>query len=106
MKIFEKMKPKGSDSAGMYLLKLGMILVLFYAAIAVFSIGSVEVLQRFGVIPPDRTSYYDIDDPMCHSREGGLIVWIDVDNWIEVQGSDQEKLAKRVADGFIRRKKP
>lgn len=82
-----------------------VIQVAFVLVVVVFVVV-ISTRPGFLETPETPKAYYDIDDPMCHSREGGLIVWIDVDNWIEVQGSDQEKIAERIARTFVRREKP
>lgn len=91
-----------SEEAKIYRSMCGILFVvlLFIAGLA-WSYTAI-----YGPAKQPHRAYYDIHDPMCHSSQGALIVWIDSDNWIEVTGTDQEEIAELVAKRIGRKDKP
>jgi len=108
MKIFGRLWPTGKETGGIYLFKLLSVVAIMYGACVLLAITTAEALFYTGVLdrPKDVKAYYDIDDPVCHTSDGTLIVWINSDNWIEVTGTDQEEIAELVAKRIGRKDKP
>lgn len=106
MKLFGRLWPTGRETAGWHLAKLLSCVGLIFAAIALFGVGAAQLSLQMGWIKEAPKAYYDINDPMCHSSEGNLIIWINSDNWITVTGTDQEEIAELVAKRIGRKDKP